>query len=81
MSRELEQELAFFGRMKRQWLAQHEGEFVAVSGLHSLGFFPDWEQAFRYGVKEVGVSQPFLVKQVLEEEPVYLIFASRESTR
>jgi hypothetical protein len=70
----LEEELAVFERQKTEWLYLHSEEFVVIMGTKVLGFFPDFESAFRAGFKVAGLGKNFLVKQVLVEEPVYVIF-------
>ena len=35
-----------------------------------------FEDAFRAGVGAFGITRDFLVKQVLEHEPVYFVFSS-----
>ena len=67
-------ELRVFEQHKQQWLKSNPGEFVVIVGTTVAGFFNDYESAFRAGLKRVGVSQNFLVKQVWAEEPVYLIY-------
>lgn len=75
---ELDQELDYFARHKEEWLRSHEGEFVVVYGLKLLGFVPAWDEAFRHAMRSVPQATAVLVKQVLKEEPVYLIFAHTE---
>lgn len=70
----LEEELAVFERQKTGWLHLHSEEFVVIVGTRVLGFFPDFESAFRTGFQVVGLGKDFLVKQVLAEEHVYVIF-------
>lgn len=71
----LKAELELFEAHRKEWFALHPEEFVVVTGATVVGFFPDFETAFRAGLKEIGQpEQPFLVKQVWAEEPVYLIY-------
>lgn len=74
MADELKQELAYFERMRELWRIIHEGEFAVVYGEHLLGFFPDWDQAVRHAIQNVPQATAILVKQVLEFDPVYMIF-------
>jgi hypothetical protein len=71
----LQTELAFFESNRAHWLLKHSGAFVAVRGRHVIGFFPDWHTAFLAGCARVDIRKSFLVKQVLEHDPVYYIFA------
>lgn len=66
-------ELRFFEGNRKEWLQSHPGEFALISDTTLAGFYPDYESAFRAGLKRFGVRGSFLVKQVWAEEPVYLI--------
>ena len=57
-------ELDFYAAHKAEWLEQHSGKYVVVQD----------EDAFRAGVGAFGITRDFLVKQVLEHEPVYFVF-------
>jgi hypothetical protein len=72
-SGELNTELAIFEQHKVEWLRSNAGEFVVISGTDVTGFYPDYESAFRAGIKS-GIKGSFLVKQIRAEEPVYLIY-------
>lgn len=67
-------ELAFYEKHKTGWLASHAGEFVLVCGRQEAGFFPSYETAFEAGLRVFGLSKEFLIKQVLEHEPVFVIY-------
>ena len=69
----LKPELRFYRMNKRQWLRSHSGEFVVISGTTVAGFYPDYEAAFRAGVRRFG-SRDFLIKQIFAKEPVYFIY-------
>lgn len=70
----LREELGVFESHKPEWLDSHRGAFVAVTGSTVVGFFPDFESAYKAGVEVVGLGRDFLVKQVLAREPVHFIF-------
>jgi hypothetical protein len=69
----LQEELRVFEQHKEEWFSSHLGDFVAVSGATVVGFYPDYESAFRAGLKAVGLGKDFLVKQITAEDPAYLI--------
>jgi len=69
----LEKELELFNQNRREWLRKHSGKFVVIAGATVDGFYADYESAFKVGISRFGRKE-FLVKQVCEEEPVYLIF-------
>ena len=71
-------EISFYFAHKRAWLKKHTGSFVVVQGTNVLGFYPSFETAFRAGVLALGVREDFLVRQVLEEEPVFCIYSTVE---
>lgn len=57
---------------KNVWLLSHLGEFAVISGTTVAGFYPDYEAAFRAGLRRFGV-RDFLIKEVCSQEPVYFI--------
>jgi hypothetical protein len=69
----LQEELRLFEQHKQEWLRSNPGDFVAISGAEVVGFYPDYESAFKAGLKAVGIGKDFLVKQIFAEEPAYLI--------
>ena len=69
-------ELDFYAAHKTEWLEEHSEKYVVVQDRNVLGFYRSFEDAFRAGVGAFGVTRDFLVKQVLEQEPVYFVFSS-----
>ena len=67
-------ELDFYFAHKQEWLGKHCGCYVVIQDMKVLGFYPLFETAFRAGVNALGVTRNFLVRQVLEEEPVFFVF-------
>jgi len=53
---------------------EHSGKYVVVQDRNVLGFYPSFEDAFRAGVGALGITRDFLVKQVLQHEPVYFVY-------
>ena len=70
----LQGELHIFEQHRSEWLRSHCGEFVVVVGTNVIGFYPDFESAFRAGLPIASTRKDFLLKQVLAEEPVYHIY-------
>jgi hypothetical protein len=67
-------ELALFESHREEWSRSHPGEYVVIQGDHiAEGFFVDYADALKAGLKRFGVSNGFLVKQVWVNEPVYFI--------
>jgi len=66
----LEKELARFAALKAELLKNHGGKFVLIRGEDFCGAYDTAENAYTEGVKRFG-REPFIVKQVLEQEPVY----------
>ncbi len=54
---------------KDKLVAEAEGQFVVVKGENILGPYSTYGAAYEQGLKMFG-KPPFLVKQVLREEPV-----------
>jgi hypothetical protein len=70
----LAEELSSYKRHKEEWLAKHRNKYVVLKGSELLDFFPSFEAAYQAGVNEWGVSNDFLVKQIVEHEPVFFVF-------
>jgi hypothetical protein len=66
-------ELDCFAQHKSMWLAGKAGEYVVIKGCNPLGFYPTFEAAYRAGAAMYGPQTDFLVKQILEHEPVFFV--------
>jgi hypothetical protein len=67
-------ELEIFESHREEWSRSHPGEYVVIQGDHiAEGFFVDYADALRAGLKRFGVGSGFLIKQVWVNEPVYFI--------
>ena len=66
---ELQKELDFFQANRPKWLQEYKGKFALIKGTELIGTFDTAENAYVAGVERFG-NVPFLIKQVLEEEPV-----------
>ncbi len=69
----LQEEIHVFERHKENWLRSNRGDFVVVFGTSVVGFYSDYESAFKAGLKEAGLGNNFLVKQISAEDPVYIL--------
>lgn len=70
MPHPLEVELRYFDAKKGEWIGQsHSGHFALVKGEELHGTFSTFQQAFEAGVQLFG-RDSFLVKQILDEEPL-----------
>lgn len=67
-------ELEYYAQHKAEWLAKKTGLYVVIKDSDLLGFYPNFEAAFRAGASTYGLNMDFLVKQVLEHEPVFFVF-------
>jgi hypothetical protein len=70
----LSTELQLYRLRKDEWLGRHSGEYVVVKGEQVLGFYPEFAAAYTAGVAAWGAGVDFLVRQVLDFEPVYSVF-------
>jgi hypothetical protein len=70
----LSNELSWYESNKSAWLDSHSGEFVLIGGKETVGFFPSYEKAFEAGLEAFGIGTDFLIKQVVEHEPVFVIY-------
>ena len=69
------EEQAAFCALLDDLLRSHEGEFVLFQSGEEHGFYPDYDSAYRAGLKQFGVDADFLVARVerpKEPEPVSL---------
>ena len=53
-------------------LKEHEGKFVLINHDKVIDFFSTYEDAIKAGYQQFGL-EPFLVKQILTEEPIFFI--------
>jgi len=70
----LAEELAFYARHKSEWLAGYPGKYVVIRGTEIIGFYSSFEEAYRAGASAFGIDTDFLVKQIVEHEPVFFVF-------
>ena len=70
----LSEELSWYESNKNKWLESHSGEFVLVGGKTTVGFFPSYEKAYEAGLEAFGIGTDFLIKQVVEHKPVFVIY-------
>ncbi len=70
----LARELAFFETHKPEWLPNYENQFVVVAGDEVAGFYKDYESAWDAGTRKFGLQANFLIKQIFQQEPVYLLY-------
>jgi hypothetical protein len=67
-------ELEYYAQHKAEWLAHKTGHYVVIKNSGLLGFYPNFEAAYRAGAATYGLDMDFLVKQILEDEPVFFVF-------
>jgi hypothetical protein len=65
---QLSDELAFFHQHKREWVAEHRGEFILLGKKTFGGFHKTHTEAMKAGIRMFGPVSPFLVEQILDEE-------------
>jgi hypothetical protein len=70
----LREELQVFELHRLEWLRSHRGQFVAIVGAKVIGFYPDYEAAFKAGLPAAGLHNSFLLKQVWAEDPVHSVY-------
>jgi hypothetical protein len=71
---EFETELQVFEQHREEWSQANLGKYVVIQGGRYLDqFFDAYEDAFRAGLREFGVSQNFLIKQIWITEPIYFV--------
>jgi hypothetical protein len=70
----LSKELDYYALHKQEWLKHHRAQYAAVKNSTVLGFFPTFETAYQAGAEAWGIDTDFLVKQIVEHEPVFFVF-------
>ena len=65
----LEAELKFFDTMRADWVKHHEGKFALIKRQELAGVYDSPDTAYEAGVGLWG-NVPFLVKQILPEDPL-----------
>jgi hypothetical protein len=66
-------ELEVFQSHRREWLRSEAGRFVAIQDSTVVGFFDTYGDALKAGLLRFGVNRNFLIKQVGENDPVYVV--------
>jgi hypothetical protein len=70
----LDRELAYYAQHKQEWLVRESGKYVVIKENSVLGFYRNFEAAYRAGATTYGIDTDFLVKQIVEQEPVFFLF-------
>jgi hypothetical protein len=63
----LQKELNFYQKHKQEYLKLYKGQFVLIKGEEFIGVFTTDAEAYKAGLEKFG-NQPFLIKQVLEDD-------------
>jgi hypothetical protein len=74
MHSSLKADFEVFENRRLEWSKKHEGKYVVVHDGDALGFFDNYADALRAGFTKFGVQAEFLVQQVCEEDPVFVIY-------
>lgn len=69
-------ELDYYRQHTREWATEKAGQYVVIKDTRVLGFYPDFEAAYRAGAGTYGLETDFLVKQVLAYEPVFCVLST-----
>lgn len=70
----LAKELEFYALRKNEWLKGHRDKYVVIKDKDILDFFSTFEAAYEAGAGAWGINTDFLVKQIVEHEPVFFVF-------
>jgi hypothetical protein len=66
-------EFQVFENRRKEWLQDHAGQYVVMHGGEVAGFFDDYAAGLHAGITAFGVRSEFLVQQVREEEPLFVV--------
>jgi len=67
-------ELGFYASQKHEWLARQPWRYVVIKNKDVLGFYASFQEAYTAGARRYGLDEDFLVKQIVEREPVFFVF-------
>jgi len=67
-------EIEVYEAKKSEWLKRNRDQFVVIKGKDILGFFVEFHEAYYAGVEKYGADTDFLVKRVVPQEPVFVVF-------
>jgi hypothetical protein len=70
----LARELEVYALHKNEWLKGQPGQYVVIKGDRILNFYPTFDAAYSAGAGAWGLDTDFLVKQIVEHEPVFFVF-------
>jgi hypothetical protein len=70
----LDSEMALYEAHKLEWLQNHRDEFVVIKANSIVGFFSDFHDAYGAGVQKFGIKSDFLVKRIVPQEPIFVVF-------
>lgn len=59
---------------KQDWSRTKQGQFVVIRGDEVVGFYNDYEEAFRAATAKFGFGVKLLIKQIYPTEPVFYIY-------
>lgn len=71
---EFENELRVYEQNKPKWLTVHASKFVVISREQVAGFFSSYSQAYDAATLKFGLDQQFLIKQVLPQDRIFVIY-------
>lgn len=67
-------ELRVYERNKPGWLREYADKFVVISAEEFAGFFNTYSQAYEAALERFGVDRLFLIKQVLPQDRVFVVY-------
>mgnify|MGYP005813194737 CR=1 FL=1 len=70
----LAREQETYSSHKAVWLAKHPGRYVVIKDSSVLGFFDSFQAAYTAGAIQFGIDNDFLVKKIVQNEPVFCLF-------
>ena len=68
----LDEERTYFETHRSELLVRYRDQYVLIKGSNLIGVYSSAEAAYVAGLEKLGV-QPFLVRQVLDHEPVGVV--------
>jgi hypothetical protein len=67
-------ELRVYEKNKPKWLREEANQFVVICADDVAGFFPTFTQAYEAALRRFGVDRLFLIKQVLPQDRIFVVY-------
>lgn len=78
MKEKLQKESAMYESKKKEWAKTHNHEFVLIHGDNVIGFYLDFNTAFKAAIDKFGPLEDFFIEEVLDHIPTNFAFLASD---